>query len=510
MRKGRLRRAAGAATLKTTGTKRVRSKSPRGKVVAVSKRIRRPAIKPSARRSRPADEIDRAASELAAVKDSYAIVPPAKPAPLPHIVVEAAAGDHGVVHQFLLSVFQGPSNDHFAATLDDPFYEPRDRLVVKDRHRILAHVHLTQREMQFGPFTLPVAGVSWLGTLPECRGRGLAQSLLTSTARHMAADGAQLGLLRTRIPHFFRPHGWAACGRHSYSRAGARDVMAQLAPLEWDLTTVPYRVRPWRQVELPALMRLYGNNSASAFGPFVRSEAYWRWLLGSRTFDQVLVAVHGPDRSELADDPTSIVGYAITREDRNRPELQVLELMVAPEHPDAALHLMARACSDALERDQHISVALHASPDHPLHDTLAQVGGHRHWHEIDQGEVAMVRLLEPEVLMRRMAPLWHARADEARLDRPCELGLLIEGSRWQIVLTRRSAKLICGKLGRSYLSCNWAELTRLILGHSGADEPLAAGRIECSTRLAAEMAGVLFPRLPLWNSPLDTMLMGTS
>jgi predicted acetyltransferase len=32
--------------------------------------------------------------------------------------------------------------------------------------------------LQFGPFTLPVAGVSWLGTLPECRGRGLAHSLL--------------------------------------------------------------------------------------------------------------------------------------------------------------------------------------------------------------------------------------------------------------------------------------------------------------------------------------------
>ncbi|MGE0534569.1 MAG: GNAT family N-acetyltransferase [Pirellulales bacterium] len=431
-------------------------------------------------------------------------------APLPHTVVEAAAGDHSVIHQFLQSVFQGPSPDHFAAANEDPFYEPRDRLVVKDHHRILGHAHVSQREMYFGPFTLSVGGLSWLGTLPECRGRGLARSLLASATSHMLADGAQIGILRTRIPHFFRPHGWAACGRHSYSRAGARAVMARLAPLEWDLTTVPYRVRPWRQVELPALMRLYGSESVGAFGSFVRTEAYWRWLLGSRTFDQVLVAVHGPDRCELADDPTSIVGYAITREDRCRPEQQVLELTVALEHPDAAPHLLARACSDALERNPHVSVALHASPQHPLHDTFAEVGGHRHWHELDQGEVTMVRILDQPAFLGRMTPLWHARADATRLARPCELGLLVEGSRWQIVLTRRSAKLVPGKLGRSYLCCNWAELTRLLFGHSGAEESLAAGRLESSTRLAGDIAQVLFPKLPLWHSPLDTILMGSA
>ena len=508
MRKGRLRRAAGAATLKKSRTKKVRVSSQRGKPAATSKRVARATIKSARRRCvapTPAT-LSRDEHPPTTIPDPPERVPLG---PLAHTVAEAAAGDHGVIYQFLQAVFQGPCSDHFAASNEDPFYEPRDRLVVKDQHRILAHIQVTQRELHFGSLTLPIGGVAWLGTVPEVRGRGLAQSLLASATRQLLADAAQLGFLRTRIPHFFRPQGWACCGRHSYSRAGARAVMAQLAPLEWDLITVPYRVRPWRQVELPALMRLYGNDSAGAFGRFVRTEAYWRWLLGSRAFDQVLVAVNGPDRCELADDPTSIVGYAITRQDRSRPEQQVLELIVAAEHPDAAAHLLARACSDALERDPHISVALHAAPDHPLHDTFAAVGGHRHWHEVDQGEVTMVRLLAPHAFLGRMVPLWHARADAARLDRPCELGMLVDGDRWQIVLTRRSAKLVPGKLGRSYLSCNWAELTRLLLGHSSADEPLAAGRLESSTKLAADIARVLFPKLPLWHSPLDTVLMGS-
>ncbi|MBX9788386.1 MAG: GNAT family N-acetyltransferase [Pirellulales bacterium] len=508
MRKGRLRRAAGAATLRKRRARKLRAKSHRGKSPGSGKVAARSFIKSPRRRlaAPPGPTLTLNDRNPTPEADPQERVPLE---PLPHTVVEAAAGDHGVIYQFLQAVFQGPSSDHFAASNEDPFYEPRNRLVVKDRHRILAHIHATQREVHFGAFTLPAGGVAWLGTVPEVRGRGLAQSLLASATGQLLADGAQLGFLRTRIPHFFRPHGWACCGRHSYSRAGARAVMARLAPLEWDLTTVPYRVRPWRQVELPALMRLYGNDSAGAFGRFVRREAYWRWLLGSRAFDQVLVAVNGPDRCELADDPTSIVGYAITRQDRARPEQQVLELMVAAEHPDAAAHLLARACSDALERDPHISVVLHAAPDHPLHDTFAAVGGHRHWHEVDQGEVTMVRLLAPQAFLGRMVPLWHARAEAARLDRPCELGLLVEGERWQIILTRRSAKLVPGKLGRSYLSCNWAELTRLLLGHSGADEPLEAGRLESSTKLAADIARVLFPMLPLWHSPLDTVLMGS-
>ena len=59
----------------------------------------------------------------------------------------------------------------------------------------------------------------------------------------------------------------------------------------------------------------------------------------------------------------------------------------------------------------------------------------------------MVKLLEPAAFLRQILPLLQARADEARLARPCELGLLVEGTKLQLTFTRRGVKLASDKLG---------------------------------------------------------------
>jgi hypothetical protein len=50
---------------------------------------------------------------------------------------------------------------------------------------------------------------------------------------------------------------------------------------------------------------------------------------------------------------------------------------------------------------------------------------------------------------------------------------------------------------------NSQEFTRLMMGHLDVAEAVAQGRIESSTRLALEMAEILFPRLPYWRAPWD-------
>ena len=199
--------------------------------------------------------------------------------------------------------------------------------LIKRGTQLISHLQITKRVMQFGPLKFPVDGIGWLGTLHEFRRRGLAGQLLRTAEKTMQRDGAVLGLLSTRIPRFFRPSGWAVCGRHSHARAGSRELLAQLsargfAPGEGSLS-----IRPWRQVELPALMRLYQQNTAQAIGPVERNEAYWRWLISRRGFDRIYVAVEGPDKLDLETSVTQIVGYMVTKEDR------ILELMAAPGQP---------------------------------------------------------------------------------------------------------------------------------------------------------------------------------
>ncbi len=408
------------------------------------------------------------------------------------------SGDHASVYHMLLAVFQGPSRDEFHAQTEDPFYEPHDRLLVKRGYRVLSHLHLIRRTMRFGQIAVPVSGVHWLGTLPEFRGEGLASRLVQEAECRMAEEGTLIGLVRTPTPRFFQRAGWSLCGRHCFSQAKAREVLARLHGEHAARLAKPLSIRLWRHVEMPALMRIYLQNTERAYGPLERTEAYWRWLVGRKAYDSLLVALDGPDKLELEETIAPIVGYAVLRQER------VIELMTAPGHPTVAYQLLARACGDAIEHDRQ-DFALHALPSHPLHRLICDAGGQLHNQEAEYGEVFMVKIVNPTKFLALVSPELDARARQAGLARETELGLSVEGSKWRLVYTRRGFRVRSGKLGRSYLSLNRSEFTRLVLGHGSVSETAFAGRIQASTQTALELAEVLFPQAPLWRPPWDDL-----
>ena len=318
----------------------------------------------------------------------------------------------------MLAVFHGPSREEFHAQQDEPTYEPANRLIIKRGMRILAHLQMFERAMQFGPLQLAVDRVGWLGTLPEFRSQGFGGQLLQGLAERwlMKANGSPLGQLRTRIPHFFHRWGWAVCGRHSRSRAKSRHILARFGG-ELALRRPPLNIRLWRHVELPALMRIYAQNRAGAFGPPVRTEAYWRWLISRKAFDHIIVAIDGPDKLELDEATAPIVGYAVVRQQ------SVVELLTDPAHSAAGAQLLARACADAIERDQN-DLILEAPPGDPLHQLLVTAGGQFSDNAADDQEVFMVRPPDTARLVRRLKPLLETRLKESDLARPAELGLL--------------------------------------------------------------------------------------
>src|SRR5262249_4663807 len=170
-----------------------------------------------------------------------------------------------------------------------------------------------------------------------------ATKLLAAAEKKIAADGAVLGLVRTKIPRFFHRSGWALCGRHNISHAKARDVLGWLHQDQTLRQHRPLNIRLWRHVEMPALMRIYRQNLQGGYGALERSEAYWRWLIGRRAYDQLLIALDGPDKLELEETTAPIVGYAVLRQER------IVELLTAPGHPTANWQLLARSCADAIE-----------------------------------------------------------------------------------------------------------------------------------------------------------------
>ncbi|MCE9607560.1 MAG: GNAT family N-acetyltransferase [Planctomycetia bacterium] len=429
----------------------------------------------------------------------------------------AGAGDHAGIHQLLSAVFHAPSKDDFASSLEDPLYEPCDRLVVKRGMQVLGHAHLAQRVVRFGNEALPATALHRLGVLPECRGRDYGRRLLEQADAAMAADGSVLGMLSTRIPHYFRRSDWVVCMRHSHAQVGARDLLAQLsvrgfAPhgIDEEIT-----IRPWRHVELPSLVRLYQERTAKAYGPYERTEAYWRWLV-NRYADHVFVALAGPKRFDFDFDDGSIVGYVVQRDD------SILELVASDKHCGVQERLLARACGDAIERDHHV-VRLHLAPDEPLWSAVETAGGMLHRTEACDGEVTMVKLFDQPEFLRRLLPTLHERLREAlspatataeaeparseELARATELGITVGDMRLCLMISRRSVKLISGSSTKTWIRLSSADFTRLLLGHLDIDEAAASARLKASSQRALRLASALFPRLPLWHPPLDDLLV---
>jgi GNAT superfamily N-acetyltransferase len=421
---------------------------------------------------------------------------PARRRSAKHAVISGRAADYAAIHHFLTAVFQRPSQEEFRVSFEDPFHEPNDRLLVKDGARIVGHAHVTHRVMQFGSLELPVAGLHDLGVLPDFRGRGHGRRLLAAAERHMTDQGALLGLIWTRVPHFFRQSGWALCCRHCRSGATARSVLAGLESLGVHRQRRRLNIRLWRRMELAALVRTYAQNLPGSYGLFHRTAAYWQWLIARNAFDQIYVALDGPDLLELEESSSPIVGYAITRGDK------IIELFTAPGRSRVAAELVARTCADAIERD-HQTVVLHARPGSPLDKLFRRAGGRRADCSACACGVLMARLLDPVRFLDALSGRMRRRAEAARLALPAGLGLLVEGKKYQIELDRGGAGVSQGHLGRSYLRMNVADFTRLALGRLDFERAVAESRVVASTALAAKTAQTIFRRHSFWRPPLD-------
>ena len=357
--------------------------------------------------------------------------------------------------------------------------------------------------MQFGPLQIPVAGLKWLAIAPECRGRGFGSHLLAAAEKQALQDGAVVGLLRTTIPRFFRRTGWRSAG----SRVRASPAHAVLARLLEEGMRHPSRqlhrrlhIRPWRRWEEGALVRIYRQNLPGMYGPTDRTLAYWQWLLRRHAYDDIYVALDGPDLWDLKEARTPIVGYAVLKRHR------LLEI----DDRAGAAEGGGRVVGPCLRRRDRVRLPQRRAPRRrTAFGTIFFVpfGGRRRGLEPEGGEVCMAQDLDPTLLLQRLCGEFCRRARRARLERPVELGILVEGQKHQIELSEHGAAVAPQRLGRSYLQLNVADFTRLALGQLDWDRATAEKRLQASTSLAQRVGRALFPRLPLWHPPLDEITM---
>ncbi len=403
--------------------------------------------------------------------------------------VEYAVGneaDQEAVYQTLLHVFHGPDRETFLGGLWEPSYKPDQRLLVKVDGRIASHVHLTNRTVRYGSVALPMNGLTWVGTLPEYRGLGFAQNLIRLADDRARTAGVPLQTATTTMPHFYKSLGWGVCGRATLGRVASRNLPTSGGDGLVEAKGGHWHVRPWRQVEISDLMGLYERQFARTTGSIVRTEDYWRWIIGRKYAHVIWVACQGE----------KVRGYAFVKDHR------ILEIATDPAHPQAMRALLGRVRAEALER-AYPEVVIHAPVDHPVLDAVREGQGRIIDQDEHEGLVSLYHSPSPEKLLNAILPELHRRVKNAGLGFPQELGLNLGGNRWLIRIDARSNRLEPDKLGRRYLTASPAAFIRLVMGHVGIEKALQEDDIEAATATAVESAKVLFPRQPIWRGPLD-------
>ncbi len=413
-------------------------------------------------------------------------------------IVSADASDHIGIFCFLNSVFRGPSRGEFRTSLEDPLYQPADRLLAKEGERVVGHVQVLHRTMQLETLRAPVAQLDWLGTAPGRRGRGLGTQLVRTAESRMIKSGALAGWVRTPSPRFFRRLGWTVCGRHSQSCGDARRVLSVL--IDKGLPTARRRaklhIRPWLLWELGALTRLYQESIRGLVGSYERTEAYWRWLVERHGFDELYVAIDGPELIDMDEQKAPVVGYAAIKGE------QILELAASPEKPAVAMALLARACRDAIEAGRQ-GVLLHAPPDAPLHGVFREAGGQYRCPVADDGDVFMTRVFQPPALLRRMHDVLLRRAAVAGLPPALKLGFLVGKRRFLLDFAQGRLHVAKRKPARNTVELSADDFTRMLLGQLDWEQALAEQSVLPHTARAERFAQALFPAADFWRSPLD-------
>ncbi|MFI5457287.1 MAG: enhanced intracellular survival protein Eis [Isosphaerales bacterium] len=394
--------------------------------------------------------------------------------------------DHEAVYQTLLHVFHGPDRESFLGALSDPVYRPDQRILAKVNGRIVSHLHLTERMIRYGSVTIPVNGVMWVGTLPEFRGMGFAQNLMRLASERGRETGVAVQVLTTGMPQFYRPLGWGVCGRQTFAQTMSRNLPS-VSDGVIEGRGAFWHVRPWRQVELGDLMTLYELQYARSTGTIVRSEEYWRWMIGRKYAHVIWVACHGE----------AVKGYAFIKDHK------ILEIAYDPAHPQALQALLGRVRAEALER-AYPEVIVHAPTNHPVIDAVREAAGRIVEQDAQEGTVSMYHIADLGRFLKCIVPELARRASDAGCPLPLELGICLDDQRWLIHIHGKHSHVEPEKLSRRHLTLTASALVRLLMGHTGLDAASNEEGFIASTSTALDAARILFPPESIWRSPLDS------
>jgi predicted acetyltransferase len=375
----------------------------------------------------------------------------------------------------------------------DPYFDLTNKQVLRIRDRIVSCLTIVETSCWIGAGIVKTAGIAGVATRQSERRQGYASRLLLKTLFTLRQRGYALAALFPYEFDFYRKFGWemAGCGHRV-------EILSSHLPAYHD----DHRVRTAVIEDIPALERLYNTLESGNALRCLRDAKRWSYLLTYISHCLVYVSERGTvegyllydlQRDRKRDTPQEHLQEV---EERIDSRLRVLE--IESETPEAKRgligHLARQSQADRIEYLSDGHGVMQSGLLHPVLkpdiDRLAHV-------EIVPS--VMLRVVDLAKAAESLLPEWNGfqgtltlkmtdsllpagsmivciEGDEENGVRVCEIA--------DETLLPKSSLLVEGDV------LAWSQV---IVGHVGAAEAYALGRLQSSSQQAIDLAARLFP-----------------
>ena len=134
-------------------------------------------------------------------------------------------------------------------------------------------------------------------------------------------------------------------------------------------------------------MSLYELQYARTTGSVVRTEEYWRWMIGRRYAHVIWVACLGE----------AVKGYAFIKDHK------ILEIAFDPAYPQALKSLLGRVRAEALER-AYPEVTVAAPANHPVIEAIRSASGRVIDQDLYEGSASMYHIPDLGAVLEEHSP----------------------------------------------------------------------------------------------------------
>lgn len=172
-------------------------------------------------------------------------------------------------------------------------YDKETTWVARTERKIVSAVHVFPYYISLENIFLKVGGIAYVATLPDYRGKSLAQIILKRLTRWMNFHGYDLSLLFTPINAYYEKLGWTTVPRKSYS---LKELYLPSIDEERK-----YSVTDFEEKDLREVQKIYEQFNQKYIGPRIRMLDYWK--------GQIRWQKEDPGRFLVARKDGKIVGY---------------------------------------------------------------------------------------------------------------------------------------------------------------------------------------------------------